>query len=67
MKKSQVRKRAEFTKHEMETAIKVFMQSHFVTAWVKSQAEYLGVDLMTPKGQDFYERERRKYAEKLMK
>lgn len=62
-----MRKRANFTKHELETATRVLMQSRVVTGWVKSQAKYLGVDLSTPAGQDFYERETRAYAEKLIK
>ena len=56
-----------FNKHDLETAIRVLMQSHMVTHWVKSQAQFLGVDLSTPKGQEFYERKARAYAEKLIK
>jgi hypothetical protein len=62
-----VRKEAKFTKHEMEAAIRVLMQSRIVTNWVKSQAEFLGVDLSTPAGQEFYERNARAYAETLIK
>ena len=62
-----MRKRANFTKHELQNAIKVLMQSRIVTNWVKSQAEFLGVDLSTPAGQEFYERQARAYAEKLTK
>jgi len=62
-----VRKRAKFTKHELETAIRVLMKSRRVTNWVKSQAEFLGVDLNTPAGQEFYERNARAYAETLIK
>jgi len=62
-----VRKRAKFTKHELETTIRVLMQSRRVTNWVKSQAEYLGVDLSTPAGQEFYERETRAAAERFIK
>ena len=62
-----MRKRAKFTKHELETAIRVLMQSRRVTNWVKSQAKFLGVDLNTPAGQEFYEHETRAYAEKLIK
>ncbi len=62
-----MRKRAKFTKHELETAIKVLIQSRIVTNWVKSQAEYLGVDLSTPAGQEFYERNARAYAETFTK
>ena len=62
-----MRKRAKFTKHELETTIRVLMQSRRVTNWVKSQAEFLGVDLSTPAGQEFYERNARAYAETLIK
>lgn len=67
MQGSQVRKRAKFTKHELETAIRVFMQSRMTTRWVESQAKFFGVDLSTPAGQEFYERTARAYAEKLIK
>ena len=59
--------KTKFTKHEMETAIRVLMQSRTGTNWVKSHADFLGVDLNTPKGQEFYEREARAQAEKLIK
>jgi len=62
-----VRKKAKFTKHELETALRVLMQSRMVTHWVKSEAKFLGVDLSTPAGQEFYERETRAAAEKLIK
>jgi len=62
-----VRKRAKFTKHELETAIRVLMKSRRVTNWVKSPAEFLGVDPNTPAGQEFYERNARAYAETLIK
>ena len=62
-----MRKRANFTKHELENAIRVLMQSRIVTNWVKSEAKVLGVDLSTPEGQQFYERETRAHAERLIK
>ena len=62
-----MRKKAKFTKHELETALRVLMQSRMVTRWVKSEAKFLGVDLSTPAGQEFYERETRAAAEKLIK
>ena len=62
-----MRKRAKFTKHELETATRVLMQSRVATGWVKSQAKFLEVDLSTPAGQEFYERNARAYAEKLIK
>ena len=62
-----MRNRADFTKHQIETAIRVLMQSHIVTNWVNSEAKLLGVDLSTPEGQEFYERNARAYAKKLVK
>ncbi len=62
-----MRAEEKFTRHEKDIAIKVFMESRMVRHWAESQAELLGVDLNTPKGQEFYNRERRAYAEKLMK
>ena len=62
-----MKKKAKFTKHELETTTRVIMQSRIVTNWVKSQAEYLGVDLSTPAGQEFYERNARAYAETFTK
>ena len=67
MQGSQEMKRAKFTKHERETAIRVLMQSGIVKNWVKAQAEFLGVDLSTAAGREFYERNARAYAEKLIK
>ena len=64
---NQVRKKAEFTKHELEIAVRVMMKSRIVTGWVKSQAKILGLDLSTPAGQEFYERETRAQAERLIK
>ena len=62
-----MRNSVKFTKHEGEIAIKVLMQSRRVTNWVKSEAAFLKVDLSTPAGQEFYERNARAQAEKLIK
>ena len=62
-----MRNRSKFTKHELEIAVRVLMQSRMVTHWVESQAKFLGVDLSTPAGQEFYECETRASAERLMK
>ena len=60
-------KKTSFTKHEIEIAIRVLMQSRLVREWVKSQAKFVGVDLSTPAGQEFYEREARAQAARLIK
>ena len=59
--------RNKFTRHEKEIAIEVLMESSMVRHWVESQAKFIGVDLSTPQGQEFYDRERRAYAEKIIK
>ncbi len=64
---SQVRNKSKFTKHELETATRVMMESVIVTNWVKGQAEFLGVDLRTPAGKEFWERETRAAAEKYIR
>lgn len=60
-------KKGKFTKSEMETTTRVLMESQIVRNWVTSEAKFLGVDLSTPPGQEFYEREARLAAERLVK
>lgn len=60
-------KEGRFTKHEVETAIRVLIQSKKVRNWVKSQADFLGVDLDTAEGQEFFEKNARAEAERLIR
>lgn len=60
-------KDGKFTKHEIETAIKVLMKSKKVRNWVTSQANFLGVDLDTAEGQEFFEKHARAEAERLIR
>lgn len=60
-------KRGKFTRSEIETAIRVLIESQMVKNWVTSEAKFLEVDLNTPAGQEFYEREARLAAERLIK
>ena len=60
-------KKSQFTKHQIETAVLVLMESAQVKNWVEAQAEFLGVDLRTPKGKEFWLREARAAAERLIK
>ena len=60
-------KKSSFTKHQIETAILVLMESAQVRNWVESEAKFLGVDLQTPEGKEFYAREARAAAERLIK
>ncbi len=57
---------SKFTPHEVETAIKVAMESKQVKKWVEGQARFFGVDLDTPDGKVFYEREARAAAKRLI-
>lgn len=56
-----------FTQHERDTAIRVLMKSEAVQEWLKGTARAYDVDLDTPEGKRFAEREGRKHAEKLIK
>lgn len=60
-------RKGKFTKSELETAIRVMMESQIVKHWVDGEARFLGVDLNTPQGQEFYDREARAAAERLVK
>lgn len=55
-----------FTKKQIETAIEVLKASSMVRKWVKSQADFLGIDLDTPRGQEFYEKNATEYAHRLI-
>ena len=59
--------KSKFTKHQIEVAISVLMESKIVRNWVKSEAKFLNVDLNTPRGRLFYEREARAAAERFIK
>jgi len=59
--------KSKFTKHQIEVAISVLMESRIVKNWVTSEAKFLGVDLNTPRGREFYQREARLAAERLVK
>ncbi len=59
--------RSKFTRHQIEVAISVLMESRIVKNWVKSEAKFLEVDLNTPQGREFYEREARAAAERFIK
>lgn len=59
--------KTKFTKHEIETAIRVLMQSRAVKNWVESEAKFLGINLDTPAGKIFFEKQSRAAAERLIK
>lgn len=60
-------KKVRFTKHQIETAIEVLMESKIVRNWVEGEAQFLGVDLATTRGREFYAREARLAALRLIK
>lgn len=55
------------TKRQIEAAVKVLMQSEYVGNWVRSEAKFLGVDLDTPEGKNFFDRVAREMAERLVR
>ena len=59
--------RKRFTKHQIETAIQVLIESSMVRNRVIGEARFLGVDLDSADGTEFMERELRRYAEILIK
>jgi len=58
--------KASTSRHERETAIRVLMKSKIVRNWVTSQANFLEIEPGTPKWDEFYKREARKYAKNLI-
>lgn len=56
-----------FTPEQMETAVQVAMYSKSVYNWVVSEAEFVGVDLNTPAGREFFKKNAREAAERLLK
>lgn len=60
-------KKSKFTEREIETALRVVMESQAVRNWVTSEASFLGVDLNTPEGQEFYRQQSRAAAERIIK
>lgn len=60
-------KKGKFTKSEVEAAIRVLVESKIVRNWVQGEARAFGVDLTTLRGQEFYVREARAAAERLIK
>lgn len=59
--------RSKFTKHEIETTIRVLMEAKYVRNWVESEAKFFGVDLDTARGKNFFETNARAMAERLIR
>ena len=59
-----MRNKDNFTKHEIEIAIRVVMKSRRIKHWVEAEAKRFNVDLNTAEGKAFYESAARAAAEK---
>lgn len=59
--------RPNFTQEQMETAIQVVMYSKVVYNWVVSEAEFLGVDLNSVEGREFFRKNAREAALRLIR
>lgn len=55
-----------FTNHQIETAIQVAMESKAVKNWVEGEMKFVGNDTSTKEGREFYERESRSAARRLL-
>ena len=55
-----------FSKHQIETAVLVLMESAQVLKWVEGEAKFLNMDLSTPEGKLFLAREKRAAALRLI-
>ncbi len=60
------RKGIHFTNYQIETAIKVMMESSSVRNWVSSEIRFLGLDTDTKEGQERYESLKRAAAERMI-
>lgn len=56
-----------FTPEQMEAAIQVMMYSKSVYNWVVSEAEFLGVDLNSTEGREFFRKNAREAAIRMIK
>ncbi len=56
-----------FTPDQMETAIQVVMYFKVVYKWVVSEAEFLGVDLNSVEGREFFRKNAREAALRLIR
>ena len=59
-------KNNKITDYERQVAVKVLIQSKQVKKWVQSEAKFLGVDLNSPEGKLFWEREAKAAAVRMI-
>jgi hypothetical protein len=55
-----------FTKHQLETAIEVLMETDLIRKWAVGELRAYGVPENTPEGRKFVLEQRRKIAEKIV-
>ncbi len=63
---SKIRK-PNFTPEQIEAAVQVMMYSKTIYNWVISEAEFVGTDLNTPAGHEFFRQKAREAAEKIIR
>jgi hypothetical protein len=56
-----------FTPEQVEIAVNVLMYSHGVMNWVVAEAKFLGVDIDSPQGHEFFRKNARAAAERVLK
>ena len=61
------KRKVKFTEEEIETTVRVLMQSNIVGHWVGGEAKFLGIDLDTPEGKTFFREHSRAAAKRLIK
>jgi len=59
--------RPNFTPEQIEAAVQVVMYSKIINNWVVSEAEFIGVDLNTPEGHEFFKKNAREAALRLIR
>lgn len=55
-----------FTDHDVETAVRILIESHYVRNWIEGEAKAFGLSLDSLEGLRFRERRSRELAEKLI-
>lgn len=58
--------KGKFTQHEIDTAIKVLIDSSYVKNWVMGELKAYGVDPNSQAGLDFKKKRSKEIAEKLI-
>ena len=56
-----------FSKHEIETTVKILSETRAVRKWVEGQAEAFSIDLTTEKGRKFFARESEAAARRMLR